>query len=129
MTTGSTATRTRVTERQGDRPHPYALVKAVCDVVAQPGGAIDAAEINRILIGIGVTTRPTGFAKADGLCMVLFMAQLKDASRFTDFISRALDRGVHVQNPERFTEFRRRLERVMRDYGLNVDGMGSATQI
>ena len=110
-------------------PYPYEFVEDVCGVIAQADGAgLHGHEIDFILSRVGTARRPGGFATHDGLCLVLFFAQLRNADRVTDFISGALALQRRARNSARLETLRRQLSEVMAPHGLAIDERDRVTE-
>jgi len=110
-------------------PYPYEFVEDVCAVIAQADEAgLDGHEIDFILSRVGAARRPGGFATYDGLCLVLFFAQLRDADRVTQFISGALALQRRARDSVRLETLRRQLSDVMGPHGLAIDERDRVTE-
>ncbi|NQX34733.1 TIGR02391 family protein [Herbiconiux sp. VKM Ac-2851] len=110
-------------------PYELQLVQAVCDVLGQteyPG--LSGSEIDRLLQGIGLSGRPPGYNKREGLCVVLFNAQLKNGGLFIRFIHRAMEPVRYAKNHARFEDLRGQLSEVMTFYGFTINAEGKVAK-
>jgi len=110
---------------------PMDLVKGVAEILGQtehPG--LTNREIDQLLQMVGISGRPDGFNKRDGLYTALSNKQVAQSAGncVAAFITKAMSPGRYTRDPQRFTHLRDELNEFLIHHGYGVSDAGKLTR-